>query len=252
MNAEEEFLQKRMIDLASQSYRNNVYTFTGFLNPAQQDLFYRALPEIGGVEYRLFGGVEGCERQVLRFGGEESLGYEEPFPISCIEIKPLMAKFAEALSHRDFLGALMNLGVERTTLGDIFLDEKTGYVFCLKKVEEYIVENLTRIRHTTVKCTVLEEIPKAVEPRLETVNLIVSSLRLDGIIARHFHLSRSQSILLFREKKIFVNGRCMENNSGICKEGDVVSVRGYGKFIYKGCIHETKKGNLSIELEKYV
>lgn len=252
MNTEEEFLQKRIIDLANQSYRNNIYTFTGFLNPAQQDLFYRSLSEIGGVEYRLFGGVEGCERQILRFGGEESLGYEEPFPISCIEIKPLMAKFADTLSHRDFLGALMNLGVERTTLGDIFLDGKTGYVFCLKKVEEYIVENLTRIRHTTVKCTVLEEVPGAVEPKLEPVNLIVSSLRLDGIIARYFHLSRSRSLLLFREKKIFVNGRCMENNSGICKEGDVVSVRGYGKFIYKGCVHETKKGNLSIVLEKYV
>lgn len=252
MNAEDEFLQKRIVDLANQSYRNNVYTFTGFLNPAEQDLFYRALPEIGEVEYTFFGGVDGCERQVLRFGGEESLGYEESFPISCIEMKPLMLKFAETLSHRDFLGALMNLGVERTTLGDIFLEGKTGYVFCLKKVEEYIVQNLTKIRHTTVKCTILKEIPKAAAPKLEPVTLIVSSLRLDGIIAKHFHLSRSQSLLLFREKKVFVNGRCMENNSGVCKEDDVVSVRGFGKFIYKGCLHETKKGNLSIALEKYV
>lgn len=252
MNAEDEFLQKRIKDLANQSYRNNIYTFTGFLNPSEQDLFYGILPEIGEVEYRFFGGTEGSERQVLRFGGAESLGYEEDFPISCIEIKPLMEKFADNLSHRDFLGALMNLGVERATLGDIFLDGKTGYVFCLKKVEDYIVENLTRIRHTTVSCKVLEEVPEAVEPKLESVDLIVSSLRLDGIVAKHFHLSRSQSLLLFREKKIFVNGRCMENNSGICQEGDVVSVRGHGKFIYKGCIHETKKGNLSIEVDRYV
>ncbi len=249
---EEEFLQKRFVDLANQSYRNNVYTFTGFLSASEQDLFYRTLPQIGGIVYTLFGGVEGCERQMLRFGSADQLGYEEDFPVCCVEIKPTAPKFADKLTHRDFLGALMNLGIERSTLGDIFITDKIGYVFCHEKVADYMLANVDRIRHTTVKCRLLSEAPEAVKPTLKEENLIVSSQRLDGIVAKLFHLSRSQSLLLFREKKVFVNGRCMENNSGVCKEGDVVSVRGFGKFIYKGLVHETKKGNLSIKLERYV
>jgi RNA-binding protein YlmH len=127
-----------------------------------------------------------------------------------------------------------------------------AYLFCLKKVTEYIVENLSQIKHTSVKCALLAQPPEAVKPRLEQVNLIVSSPRLDGVIAKLYHLSRSESIVLFREKKVFVNGRCMENNSGTCKEGDVISVRGFGRFVYNGSIHETKKGNLSISLARYV
>ena len=252
MSTEEEFLQKRFIDLANQAYRNNIYTFTVFLTAAEQDLFYRILPEIGQVGYALSGGADRCERQMIRFGSEEMFGYEEGFPICCVEIKPTALKFAEKLTHRDFLGALMNLGIERNTLGDIFISDKVGYVFCHEKVADYMTENVDRIRHTGVKCRVLTEIPEAVKPTLKKENLIVSSERLDGVVAKLFHLSRSQSLLLFREKKVFVNGRCMENNSGICKEGDVVSVRGFGKFIYHGCVHETKKGNLSIVLERYV
>lgn len=249
---EEEFLQKRFVDLANQSYRNSVYTFTGFLSASEQDLFYRIHPQIGQISYKLFGGVEGCERQMLRFGSEEQLGYEEAFPICCVEIRPTAPKFADKLSHRDFLGALMNLGIERSTLGDIFIADKTGYVFCHEKVADYMLASVDRIRHTSVKCKLLQEAPEAVKPTLKEEHLIISSERLDVVVAKLFHLSRSQSLLLFREKKVFVNGRCMENNSGVCKAGDVVSVRGYGKFIYGGCIHETKKGNLNITLERYV
>ncbi len=249
---EDEFLSKRLVDLANQSYRNNIFTFTGFLSSAEQDTFYHMLPKIGQISYTLSGGVDGCERQMLRFGSEEQLGYEEPFPICCVEIRPTAIKFAEALSHRDFLGALMNLGIERSTLGDIFISGKTGYVFCHEKVAEYMTANVDRIRHTTVTCRILQELPEAVAPTLKSEHLIISSERLDGIVAKMFHLSRSQSLVLFREKKVFVNGRCMENNSGICKEGDVVSVRGFGKFIYRGCVHETKKGNLSIAVDRYV
>ena len=75
-------------------------------------------------------GTEGCERQMLRFGSEETLGYEEAFPISCVVIRPSAPKFAEELTHRDFLGALMNLGIERDVLGDIIVRDAVGYVFC--------------------------------------------------------------------------------------------------------------------------
>ena len=67
-----------------------------------------------------------------------------------------------------------------------------------------------------------------------------------------YHLSRGKCIPLFQEKKVFVNGRQYENNSGVIREGDIVSVRGFGKFVYLGVVRETKKGRVTVAIEKYV
>ena len=88
--------------------------------------------------------------------------------------------------------------------------------------------------------------------KLERKNCIVNSQRADGIIAKLYNLSRSQSVELFRDRKIFVNGRLNENNSGVLKTGDKVSVRGYGKFIFQGVAYETKKGRISVNVDMYV
>lgn len=252
MNRDEEFLAKRIKDLADQSYRTGLYTYTGFLNQQEQAVYNSIKKETAPVTACLFGGVQGCERQILRFGDEESLGYDAGFPICCIEIKPLIEKFADTLTHRDYLGALMHLGIDRSTLGDIMIREKTAYLFCLEKIASFITDNLDQVRHTHVQCRLLEKMPEAVRPQLQAVKLIVPSMRLDVIVAKLCHLSRSQSIALFREKKIFVNGAQQENNSGVLKEQDVVSIRGYGKFICDGIFGETKKGNLNIQVSKYV
>ena len=118
---EEQQLKNRIKDLADKSFRQNVYTFTGFLGLSEQDLFWKMIQkgELSYAAHKLFGGYEEAERVIVRFGAEDDLGYEEDFPIVCVHIKPLIVKFADALSHRDFLGALMNLGIERSTLGDI-------------------------------------------------------------------------------------------------------------------------------------
>lgn len=241
-----------MVDLADQSDRTGVYTYTNFLDQAAQALYYQLEKELGAVTGTLFGGVEGCDRQVLRFGDAESLGYEAGFPICCIEIRPALAKFSETLTHRDYLGALMHLGIERDTLGDIMLWEGTAYLFCLDKVADFILQNLTHIKHTSIRCRLPEEMPERIRPQREEVHLVVPSMRMDVIIAKLYHLSRSQSIALFREKRIFVNGRQMENNSGLMREQDVVSVRGFGKFVCGGISGETRKGNLNIYILKYI
>lgn len=252
MGREEEFLKKRIQDLADQSYRTGQYTYTTFLSPSEQECYYQVRDGLGDVESTLFGGVEGCERQVLRFGGIESLGYDAGFPICCIEVSPVLARFSDCLTHRDYLGALMNLGIARNTVGDIVQKGTCAYLFCLDKVADYIKDHLTQVKHTSVKCRCLDQMPDTVKPRRETVRLVVASMRMDVVVAKLYHLSRSQSQNLFREKKIYVNGRQMENNSGILKEQDTVSVRGYGKFICEGVSGQTKKGNLNILISRYI
>lgn len=249
---EEERMKKRFVELAEKSYQSNLYTFTTFLNEMEINLFYQSTHEFSHVPYTLFGGMEECERQMVRFGAEEALGYEEAFPITCLKIQPLIQKFADELTHRDILGALMNLGIKRETLGDITVKKNVGYVFCNDKIADFIVKDLTKVKHTNVVCTRLSEIPADWSVQVEELKIQAESERIDGIISKVFRLSRTESLELFRTKKIFINGQLCENNSRCLKANDTVSVRGYGKFLYDGAMSVSKKGKKNIVVRKYV
>lgn len=252
-DTEKELLQqkKHFLDLADRSWRQNLFTFTGFLSLAEQDVLWRAAAE-SKAALMLNGGIEQAERQMARFGSVQELGYEEPFPICCICVAPLSEKFADDFTHRDFLGAIMNLGIDRSTVGDIFIDGKKAYVFCTQAIAPWLTENLVQVRRTHVKCTLVEGVENLPARKLLPREENVASLRCDGIVAAVWKLSRSQSLELFRQKKIYVNGRLMENNSYPLKEGDVISARGFGKFFFRGEKHTTKKGKLVVGIDLFV
>lgn len=244
-------LQNRFRDLAEKSYMQNVYTFSGFLSLAEQDAFLQITKELGSVSWQLYGGSEDCERKMLRFGCEEDLGYVEPYPIVCIHIFPLLKKFADDFSHRDFLGALMNLGIERSTLGDIFIKDREAYLFCQESMADFICEELSKVKHTNVCCKQVEQGEKLPVREPEPVEITVSSQRADSIIAKIYRLSREKSRELFADKKVYVDGRLTENLSRILKPGELVTVRGFGRFSYKGLKYETKKGKFCVVAEVY-
>ncbi|MBQ9121925.1 MAG: hypothetical protein IJY10_00360 [Lachnospiraceae bacterium] len=239
--------KNRLRDLADKSYKQNIFTFTSFLGLPEQDIFWQIERDIKHVGFTLSEG----DRKMIRFGHPEDLGYEEPFPIVCIHITPLLAKFADKLSHRDFLGSLMNLGIDRSTLGDILVGEKEGYLYCLDSIADFICENLTKIRHTNVHCQVVKDVDKIPKEEPVEQKIQVASERLDGVIAKVYQMSRGDALEQFRAKRVFVNGRLCENNSKTLKPGDVVNVRGNGKFVYDGLLSETKKGKLNITVKVY-
>lgn len=244
-------LKNRIRDLAEKSYSQNQYTFTGFLGLAEQDALWQVEREVSYAGITLYGGREQAERKMLRFGSEAELGYEQPFPISCIRIRPLSAKFADKLSHRDYLGALMNLGIERSTIGDILPGEGEAFLFCQDTIVAFICENLGQIKHTHVKCDMVDaanEVPEE-EPVKQVIQ--VASPRVDAVISKVYNKSRSDCLELFRAGKVYVNGRLCENNSKSLEQGDVVNARGYGKFRISGEPHATRKGRLAIETEVY-
>ena len=224
-------LKNRIRELADKSYNQNQYTFTGFLGLAEQDALWQVEREVKFAGITLYGGREEAERKLLRFGSEAELGYEQPFPICCIRIRPLSAKFADKLSHRDYLGALMNLGLDT--------------------IAEFVCDNLEQIRHTHVKCEVVDAAAEV--PREEPVRQViqVASPRVDAVISKVYNKSRSDCLELFRAGKVYVNGRLCENNSKPLETGDVVNARGYGKFRISGEPHATRKGKLAIEAEVY-
>ena len=247
MEKEEMLLIKRFKELSLRSYNRGIFVYSDFLNMYEQDLLFSNV----STPFILSGGFTGAERQIAIFGSEEEFGYSPSIPVSCILVSPLMQKFADDLTHRDFLGSVLGLGIKRETIGDIIIKENQGYIFCIDTVADYIVENLKKVRHTSVKCEVVTEIPEEVNPEFQEKIVVIASERLDAIVAEVYNLSRSESNNLFAAKKVFVNNKLTENNSQKIKSGDTVSVRGFGRFVFTGVLQETRKGKLRAKVEVF-
>ena len=248
---EEKLLSNRFTELAEASEAQSRYTYTDFLGLAELDVFHRTLHEIAHIPYALFGGHELCERRIARFGSADDLGYEEDFPISCLKISASAPKFAESLTHRDYLGALINLGIERKVLGDIFVSEKCAYLFCEKSIADFICEDLTRVKHTDVTVSPAGQIPEDAAPHLVPRSVQIPSERIDALISAVLHISRDKSKELLKSGRVYIDGRLCENSSKALSPGAVISVRGYGRFIYDGMERTTKKGKLSVKISEY-
>ena len=245
---ETEFTKKRFAELADRSYTKGQFTFTQFLGMADLSLFYEEKRNLDYAKPAVFGGYEEAERGVVRFGDPESLGYEEAFPIDTLAIVPLVDKFADDLVHRDFLGALMSLGIERSLLGDILVTGKKAYLFCLDRISDFIIENLISVKHTSVSVRRAEtedirDLPKSFD---KEKMIQVASERIDAVIAKVYNLSRSAAMEYFAQKKVFVNGRLTENTSLVLKQDDAVTVRGFGRFKLAEIVGTGRKGKLNI------
>lgn len=240
-----EELRKRITELAVRADERGYYIYTEFLSPtalAEAELL--RLP----VGVRSFGGAEFCERRMLRLG---SFGYEEDFPLAIIEISPAGERFFSKVTHRDYLGALMSLGIERDRIGDIFTDGKTAYAVISEGLAEYVEAELKRVGPNAVRCRAVDSIPTELAPKPEEVRVSVSSLRVDALLCRTYGLSREGGAELIREGRVFVNGRPCESAGYTPREGDVITARGYGKLQYCGIYGTSSKGRLQVTVKKY-
>ena len=225
---EEELLKKRLLELAQKSYSQNVYKHTHFLNEYEQSIYQDMKKELDYAHPQLVGGHEHFTRAVVLFGSKELFGYEGEIPLACARISPVFDKFAETLSHRDYLGALMNLGIERYLIGDILVDEKCAYIFCMSHIMDLLKEQLGQVRHTRVG--------------------FVASMRLDVLVSQAYGLSRTSSDKLLKAQKVFHNGRLCISSGQKIRQGDIISVRGYGKFLVEDLGKTSKKGRQFLTL----
>ncbi|MBD5088066.1 MAG: RNA-binding protein [Clostridiales bacterium] len=248
-NKEDMICNKRLQELANHAFYKGYSTYSDFLNLNEQSLFYGLLSELPSVEYSFWGGIDAAERKMLCFSCEEIR--KENFPLSTVQIAPSHDKFAEKLSHRDYLGAILNLGIERRKIGDILIQEKIAYIFVEETLTDYLCNSLTKVRHTNVCCNKVTN-SFSYTQQFQEINGTVSSVRLDSLIALAFRESRSSMVSLISGGKVFVNGRQITSNSYILKNEDIISVRGKGKFLYKEEHGITKKGKVKVILKKYV
>ena len=249
---DDNIIRNRLKELAERSYSENRYLYTGFLGMGELSVYHAMERDLSYVPSDTFGGTESCERRMIRFGSEEMCGYPEPYPIRLLKVEAVQEKFADHLTHRDFLGSVLGLGLEREKIGDIFLRENAGYLFVHENVSEYIRENLCFVKHTKVRVLELTAVPEELEPKLREEVLVVSANRIDSILARLYHLSREEAQRLVHGEQVFINGRIVTQVSKPLKGRDVVSVRHHGRFRFEGEGSRTKKDRLNVKVQIYV
>ena len=247
---EEALLKKRFLDLSRQADYKGIVTFTDFLNLNELNIFHQTSTLLA-TGYEINGGYELAERQMVAFL-PDALYYEWSYPFVCIQIAPAYPKFQDTLNHRDILGALMNLGILRSKIGDIILKDNIAYVFCAEAVSSYLAESLEKVKHTIVKSAVVDAFNLSVTPNFEATGGIVTSNRLDAIVACITKVSRSNASAMIANGKVFINGKETLHNTYVCKQKDILSIRFYGKYIFDEISGETKKGRLKISYRKYV
>ena len=227
----DEFFLKRIRELANLSWQRDIVTFSDFLNLNEQNIVSSLKHQFPQIVMETSGGYENAERQMVAFH-PDALAFTWEYPIDCLRIAPKAHKFSEELSHRDYLGALLNLGVDRSVIGDIVVQKKAAWFFCQNKMTEFFLENLCRV--------------------LESVSGTCASVRLDSLISLAFKTSRSSMVSYIEGGQVFDNGKLITSNGYEPKDGDIISVRGKGRFIFDGVSHQTKKGRRSVRIMRYV
>ena len=250
----------RIRELDQSAFQRDILRHTDFLSLSEQAAYHKIERELSCTKRQLLGGHPEADRAVLFFlpsymepdsGGANAIAEEA---IACVRMEAAHEKFAESLTHRDYLGALMNLGIEREKTGDILTDGtgKHAFLFCMRDLAPYICDTLTRVRHTTVRCSLAALADCDIVPAFEALRVNVASERLDAVIAAVWKLSRSEATALVAQEAVFADGRAILQPGAVLREGARVSVRGHGKFLYEGMEHTTKKGRLYVAVRRFV
>lgn len=246
---DKQICKKRLLELANTCYYKGYTTFSDFLNLQEQTIYNSLQSIFPNVHCTLWGGIDTAERKIACFSKEEP-DYTQ-FPITVLQIAVSQRKYAENLSHRDYLGAILHLGLGRSVIGDIMLQEQDAYVCVLSSMAEYICMHLDKIRHTKVKVTQCKP-DFTYEQKYKEIFGTVQSIRLDTMVALAFQHSRNQILEYISSGKVFVNGISIYTNAYRLKDNDIVSVRGLGKFMYVGEQDLTKKGKWKVLIKKYI
>lgn len=249
MNDPQEFEKKRLNELALRARYIDAPAFTRFLEPALEEAARSAAAQ-AEVRLALWGGFETAERRIAAFylGDTPDM---QLYPLCCLELS-WNTKYAR-LGHRDLLGATMSLGLERSSIGDIVMGETEGtaYLFAHRDVQAYILTELVSAGRTKLRVAPCLQKPSLKAPEGVFLRATASSPRLDAVLAAGLKLSRSEAQKLISAG--FVKHNHAEELRGDIhlEEGDLISVRGYGRMRVEAFEGLTRKGRQAVRLFKY-
>jgi len=251
-SSDHKIMLNRFCDQINRVLKNHTTEFTYFVSPDLLGDFFQILDQVRDVKFSIFGGYEDAEYVIIALHPDyiETV-YPEDFPIKLLVIEA--GKHQDEIQHRDILGSLMGLGFSRERMGDIVLLEDRAQVIILEEMGDYALSSLERVGRS--KVSVRQETLDAFVQKpivYEEVATTVKSVRLDAIIASAYGLSRGKAADLIKAKKVKLNYRPITSVSKDLHEGDLISVRGKGRFILNDILDRTKKDRIKIIIKKIV
>ncbi|MDO4175518.1 MAG: YlmH/Sll1252 family protein [Eubacteriales bacterium] len=249
---EERILLAQVADKAETCRERSYLTYTKFLDMHEAALAARLLHTLGSIRARFWGGYADAERKLLFFlpdWMEELPAEDEDCPITAIRC---LRNKGDALSHRDYLGSLMGLGLRRDGIGDILVGEHGADIIVYKEIAPYLLTNYAKAGRKSLH---VEEIPigRIIVPE-EKVTMLrdtVASMRLDSITASMFRMSRAKAADAIRAGKVFVNQQeCLRTDQEV-REKDRITLRGTGRGEVDEILGESKKGRIVVSLKRF-
>lgn len=240
MNNQEDFpILVRLKDLQRQSERQNRHIESFFLNEEELAVAQTEFKE--GPLLRYDGGYENALKKKAIFLSDEEDGFSD---IVCLQAD-VDQRFRK-ISHRDILGALMHLQIDRHSFGDFWIEENHIYIYTSSLMAEFLIDNLIRISNLNVSFYLIEDHPEQ-KFQYKKRTAIVSSLRLDAIVASLAHISRTDAKHMITQGLVQVNHVTLVEPDELCNNNCTISIRGKGRFRYTGSVHKTKKDRIVVE-----
>lgn len=250
-DGEEREIGRRVVDLAEAALRDGEAKATDFLRPPELQVSCGILESIPGISYRAHGGYAKAERRRLSLFPEYLLVELIEEPVTAIEVR-LEGAHPE-LSHRDYLGALLGLGLRREKIGDVLVVTGGCQAVVAAEVAEYIVSHLIRVGRARVSVEAIDLERLEVEPeRVKEIRTTVASLRLDAVASSGFGTSRTRMAREIKAERVKVNWRPVRDPAAAVSVGDVLSIRGRGRVVVEEVAGTTKKGRVTLVLKRYV
>lgn len=254
IDEENKLLIAKAIDKFEFCKTKNKITYTDFLNITEISILEKVLKEEHIQNYVFYGVKEDADRKILIFYPEKiTKEMLEKNYSSILEIIRITLPNEVKYEHREFLSGIMKLGLKREKFGDIIVTDSGADIVVLKEVTKYFLDGLkelTRFRKSNITVQSINDIEQK-ETEFLDFTIIVSSIRLDNFVAELAKCSRTRAKEIIEQGNVFVNSVNELKDAKKLNIGDVITIRGKGKFIFENIGKETRSGRITINIKKY-
>lgn len=250
----DELISARIVDCIRRCTEGMYVVSTKFLDSHEQALANSIIRKYSGLKYVFYGGYSDADRNMLVCIPEELATDDADVTASLLRILHIeIAEGSKKLGHRDYLGSVLNLGIDRAVIGDILVRDDGADMIIIPEIEDFLISEYKQVAHTRIK-TCIYDIDKLIIPEQSKISIrdTIPSTRLDNLVSAAFKVSRSDAVKAINQGLVSVDHR--ENTKADAKvtEGCTLVLRGKGKAVIKAFGGESKKGRIWVEIERYI
>ena len=253
---EDKLLLSKIYDKIKFTHNRNQIQTTSFLDGYEQTVVEKFLKLCQEKNFLLEGGFPEAERKMLFLFPDKLEEKASTFVKNFIKVIgiTLPKELQGTYHHREYLGGLMKLGVEREKIGDIIVNEQGADILVQSDIVSFFLSHLPDLTRFPKAQIVEKEITelKIEQTKKESMVILVPQLRLDVVLSEILHLSRSKASDFIEQERVFVNYELKTKNATTLKQGDILTIRGKGKYEIGEILSQTAKGKFRLEVKKYV